>query len=88
MTRIYFENSHGVISQLCELNAKNSSEIMRAITDFCGKHNYKIPYSRIWNTKHSELGQVTCVDVGSHTEFFYISPAFNISSEFWESEDA
>ena len=37
------------------------------IQKFCDERNFKIYYSRLWNT-----------DVGSHSEFFYIYPALNL----------
>ena len=40
----------------------------KAINDFLDDHNYKSYYQRTWKKDD----KTTVVDVGSHTEFFYI----------------
>lgn len=80
MTHIYFENSYGNICQIHEGNCTNSSQVMARITEFCDKHRYKIPYSRFYNVDDKRLGRVTCIDVGSHSEFFYVAPQMNFAT--------
>lgn len=38
------------------------------IIQFCTQHNYDIPYLRYWEVAQKILQ----IDVGSHSEFFYI----------------
>lgn len=83
---LLFENSNGVtreIAQISALDASGSrisdkdilSEAHRVINGFCAERNFKIWYARLWNNS----GRTT-FDVGSHTEFFHLSPAVNISN--------
>lgn len=62
-----FENSAETIQ---ELNEKNFT-FFNMIKDFIHElnPNYKIYYFRHWINKENEL----VIDVGSHSEFFYVS---------------
>lgn len=48
--------------------ADTTQEAMQLISKFLAQHNYKSYYMRVWQPKE----KTTKVDVGSHTEFFYI----------------
>lgn len=75
---LHFENSMGqrrLVSTLID-PYNDQSRILKmatsAINEFCSEWNFTIYYTRVWNdTEQNE----TCFDVGSHSEFFYISPA-------------
>lgn len=72
---VEFESSSGTVRTIYSSPEDFSPEQRRAkafevIHTFCDERNFKIYYSRLWNTSDGR----TCVDVGSHTEFFYISP--------------
>ena len=63
---VMFENSWGQRKEIgC---APMMSGAYMIINDFLKKHNYKSYY---WNINKVEPG-LTCVDVGSWSEFFYI----------------
>ena len=48
--------------------AETNDEAFKVINDFLDDHNYKFYYQRTWEKDD----KTTVVDVGSHTEFFYI----------------
>ena len=48
--------------------ASSMQDAMKVISDFLNQHNYKSYYKRVWKVDE----KTTKVDVGSHTEFFYI----------------
>ena len=72
---IYFKNSKGKeilidsVRDIGNLDSGGFSNSYKAIMDFIKRTNpdYKVFYTRMW-----EVGDRYCVDVGSHTEFFYI----------------
>lgn len=63
--KLYFENSNRVRRLIAEPNTRDGA--FEAIRAFCEERNFKIYYTRIWNTVDGE-----CFDVGSHSEFFYL----------------
>ena len=64
--KVYFENSWGEKREIGRGdNEKGAFEIIK---DFLSAHNFISYYTRYWE----ENGYLK-VDVGSHTEFFYIS---------------
>ena len=63
---VLFENSEGKKRTIG--NAKTEKTAFKIIDDFLKEHNYKSYYKRTWKTDDKTI----CVDVGSHTEFFYI----------------
>lgn len=63
---VYFENSLGQRRLIAE--TATTQETSSAIQSFLKDHNYTSYYSRSWKNEKGE----TVVDVGSHTEFFYI----------------
>ena len=66
MLNVIFENSK---SQLRIIGtAETNDEAFKVINDFLTDHNYKSYYTRTWKKDD----KTTVVDVGSHTEFFYI----------------
>jgi len=77
-----FKNSQGKMRLIREFdNLLSHKDILHLvqieIDNFCAERNYKIYYMRTWNTKYKDT-TVTVFDVGSHTEFFYLSPSVNI----------
>ena len=48
--------------------AETNDEAFKVINDFLTDHNYKSYYTRTWKKDD----KTTIIDVGSHTEFFYI----------------
>ena len=66
MYNILFENSEGK-KRIIGI-AKTGNSAFKIIDDFLKEHNYKSYYKRTWKTGD----KTTTVDVGSHTEFFYI----------------
>ena len=76
---VEFKSSSGRIREIFSTDEELSSlerrqKAFEIIHEFCAERNFKIYYSRLWNTPDGK----TCVDVGSHTEFFYISPEVDI----------
>ena len=66
MLNVMFENSTGQ-KRIIE-TAETNDEAFKVINDFLTDHNYKSYYQRAWKKDD----KTTVVDVGSHTEFFYI----------------
>lgn len=66
MMFLYFENSQGIKRLLKE---GTEQECWIAKQCFLNIHNYKSYYTRIWEVEPG----VRKLDVGSYTEFFYIS---------------
>lgn len=64
--KLYFENSRGIERLIVEV--ANEEEAHKEINKFLDEHNYKSYYFRTW----MENGR-KCVDVGSHSEFFWIA---------------
>lgn len=50
------------------------SEAEKLISTFCSDHNFKVYYTRVWNSDGK-----TIFDVGSHTEFFHLIPAVDFT---------
>ena len=61
-----FENSTGQLRIIG--TAETNDEAFKVINDFLTDHNYKSYYQRAWKKDD----KTTVVDVGSHTECFYI----------------
>ena len=73
---VYFERSNGEFIPVGgvrgpEFKARDAS--FDLIERFCFDHKYKIPYWRLYNDTANGV-PMTCVDVGSHTELFWIEP--------------
>lgn len=64
--KVYFENSWGEIRGIGEVDSKEKA--FEIIKDFLFEHNFISYYTRCW--KENDYLKI---DVGSHTEFFYIS---------------
>lgn len=62
---VIFENSRGWRRQIAEVG--NWTDALRAIHEFLTDHHYTAPYWR-----YSQNGAEIMVDVGSHSEFFYV----------------
>ena len=65
--KLYFENSYGERRVIAEPTTEE--EAWREIHNFCKDRNFKVYYVRSWMTPDS----LKKFDVGSHTEFFYLS---------------
>ena len=63
--RLIFQNSRGIERVIAE--PSNREECFKEINKFLDDHNFKSYYTRMWE----EDGRLA-IDVGSHTEFFYI----------------
>ena len=66
MLEVLFRNSKNITRQLATV--KDMESASKAIDDFLNEHNFKSYYKNIWR----EPDGTTVVDVGSHTEFFYV----------------
>lgn len=66
MLNVVFKNSKGQ-SRIIG-TAETNDEAFKVINDFLDDHKYKSYYQRTWKKDD----KTTVVDVGSHTEFFYI----------------
>ena len=75
LTNVYFERSNGQLVSVGVVasDSDERSDPMQLIRHFCEQHQYQIPYMRMWNAEMNGK-TMTCVDVGSHTEFFWIDP--------------
>lgn len=62
---VLFENSLGEKREIG--HAQNMTEVWGIIQHFVEAHHFKSYYTRYWRTDEGIK-----VDVGSHTEFFYI----------------
>ena len=72
MLNVMFENSKG---QKRIIGAVENEELaFKVINDFLDDHNYKSYYQRTWKKDD----KTTVVDVGSHTEFFYIQEVWKM----------
>lgn len=81
---LIFKGDHGNTREIAKINnlndtgqAKTHSEILseveKIIRAFCTERNFKIHYIRIWNRDG-----ITIFDVGSHSEFFHLTPEIQI----------
>ena len=66
MLNVMFENSKS--QKRIIGTAETNDEAFKVINDFLTDHNYKSYYTRTWKKDD----KTTVIDVGSHTEFFYI----------------
>ena len=66
MLDVVFKNSKG--QKRIIGTAETNDEAFKVINDFLDDHNYKSYYQRTWKKDD----KTTVIDVGSHTEFFYI----------------
>ena len=66
MMYLYFENSRG-IKRLIHEGDEKSCWIAKQV--FLDDHNFKSYYTRIWEVDNG----VRKLDVGSYSEFFYLS---------------
>ena len=63
--KVLFKNSQGVKREIATVDTRESA--YEEINKFCAERNYEPHYFRT-----VEQDNVLKVDVGSHTEFFYI----------------
>ena len=63
--QVYFDNG---IKKRKIADVDNEKDARKAILDFCKKNHFTVYYMRMWNQDNE-----TVVDVGSHTQFFYIT---------------
>lgn len=64
---VRFKNSAGNIRDIGE--ADNANEVYSIVNKFLEDRSFKSYYKRIWTVNGR-----TVIDVGSHTEFFYVFP--------------
>lgn len=87
-----FKGYHGRPKKIVEIRDLNEAgqpksdqdildEAFLLIHAFCAGRNFKIYYTRAWN--HNG---VTIFDVGSHTEFFHLTPAVSLYADTASSE--
>ena len=87
-----FKGNHGRPKKIAEIRDLNEAgqpksdqdildEAFLLIHAFCAERNFKIYYTRTWN--HNG---VTIFDVGSHTEFFHLTPAGSLYADTTSSE--
>ena len=75
--KLYFQNSRGVERLVAE--PSNREEVVKEINKFLDDHNYKSYYQRMWVEDKKVI-----IDVGSWSEFFWISHSDGSSMEFEE----
>ena len=66
MLIVMFENFKG--QKRIIGTAETNDKAFKVINDFLADHKYKSYYQRTWKKDD----KTTVIDVGSHTEFFYI----------------
>ena len=66
MLNVMFKNCKGQSRTIGTV--ENEESAFKVINGFLDDHNYKSYYQRAWKKDD----KTTVVDVGSHTEFFYI----------------
>lgn len=79
---VYFEKSNGELISLDTVDGNEEEGRRRAfavVKQFCEDHHYKIPYTRMWNAPMNGT-EMTCLDVGSHTEFFWVEPPLELTT--------
>ena len=64
--KVYFENSQGKKREIGQVDSKEKA--FEIIKDILFEHNFTPDYTRYW-----EESDYLKIDVGSHTEFFYVS---------------
>ena len=74
MLNVMFENSKG--QKRIIGTAETNDEAFKVINDFLTDHNYKSYYTRTWKKDD----KTTVIDVGSHTEFFYIQEVWKMKN--------
>ena len=79
LSEIYFERANGelVLIGVAPAEPDEHEPAMAVVHRFCTQHKYQIPYFRMWN-EEMKGREMTCVDVGSHTEFFWIDPPLTL----------
>lgn len=88
-----FKNKRGGIKKIAKINdldetghPKSDHDILKEadslIRVFCADRNFKIYYIRFWNRNG-----ITIFDVGSHSEFFQLSPAIDFSHDNGGAQD-
>ena len=85
---VSFENELGELRTIAEIPDDVTDDVaFQLATDeikkFCQDRNFSIHYMRTWNVVRDveeNSPQVTQIDVGSHCEFFYISPAIDFNN--------
>ena len=76
MYTLSFKDGYGKTREIAKIDSegKSAQEISRLIFKeihaFCDERGFRIYYSRMWNTENNS----TMIDVGSHSEFFVVTP--------------
>lgn len=75
--KLFFKNSKGEERLIAE--PSNKEEVIKEISKFLDEHNFKSYYTRVW-----EENDRLKIDVGSHTEFFFLK---GMTFEDWTKEE-
>lgn len=89
---LYFHSSRGEMRKIAQFDDKlTDREAINATYDeirkFCDERKFVIYYTRVWNEPYNNV-TMTKFDVGSHTEFFYLDRAIDITSLHTKKEDS
>lgn len=71
--KVYFENSLKQMREIADITNGTSEDASKVIQDFLAEHNFKSYYQRRYNIPKNGT-RMTCIDVGSWSEFFYVDP--------------
>ena len=71
--KVYFENSNKKKRIIADIPNGTEEDACNAIKKFLDEHNYKSYYQRRYNIPVGG-STMTCIDVGSWSEFFYVDP--------------
>lgn len=77
--KLYFENNQGISRQIAECHSEE--EVNKAIYNFidnCNKGKPKDKQFKSYYMRQWDEGDSTWFDVGSHTEFFYVTPRLKV----------
>lgn len=89
---LYFRSSRGEMRNIAQFDdSLTDREAVNAAYDeirkFCDERGFVIYYTRIWNEPYNNV-MMTKFDVGSHTEFFYLDRAIDVTALHTKKEDA
>lgn len=74
---LYFRNWSGNLREIASFECFDESDARsqahQKIMEFCSERNFTVYYIRMWNADG-----MTIYDVGSHSEFFHLSPCISI----------
>ena len=88
---LYFRSSRGEMRNIAQFDdSLTDREAIDATYDeirkFCDERKFVIYYTRVWNEPYNDV-MMTKFDVGSHTEFFYLDRAIDITALHTKKEN-